>query len=416
LGAVVNSSFSVSVHKWMPTVFAVWLLITAVGPHQDLYKAYFHALVIPLILILLVSGDSRIEWKDPFLLAAMGLIAYTGISTLFVGNGPLDNHIEALRWSIEASFVVMALFIWMPDLVRRPYFWGRLLLLCALLGAAGGILYYLVFMPANDRLEGYGALYHTIRAGSVLLAYLALGFLILTFSGRTLTVKDHALAGAALVFVVAAVLLTKSRGPILAMLIYLLFLVGLGVTDRRYRVFSLAALIVVSLVAVVSAWYLGVGQYLEGLFDRGTSKRLIIWEALLRYPPESLLFGVGAGTELEHTPAQQAWNQLGTTYGHPHNLLLGTYYMNGLIGFGLLCLLLGLVIHRIMKVGTWRRVLLLLSIPGLVGMLTFTSSYTLVSSAKAIWLFGWLPLVWVWWQATVFQKKDADDFLNINHE
>ena len=36
--------------KLLQYLFIIWLLLTVIGPHQDIYKVFFHIVVVPITL------------------------------------------------------------------------------------------------------------------------------------------------------------------------------------------------------------------------------------------------------------------------------------------------------------------------------------------------------------------------------
>jgi len=78
-----------------------------------------------------------------------------------------------------------------------------------------------------------------------------------------------------------------------------------------------------------------------------------------------------------------------------------TFFRNsgetGIIGLAFLLVMIGLVVTGIAKriVGAEEKIRLL-GLLGLVFLLTLTGSHTVISSIKAVWLFLWIPVVFVW--------------------
>jgi cation transport ATPase len=68
----------------------------------------------------------------------------------------------------------------------------------------------------------------------------------------------------------------------------------------------------------------------------------------------------------------------------------------GVIGVFLLAFMIILVVASVLKRGeSLEEKIRLLGILGLVFMLTLTGSHTVISSIKAVWLFLWLPVIFV---------------------
>lgn len=391
------AGFSENLKSKMPVFLVIWLFLTILSPHQDLYKVFFHGVIIPCLLVLLFSGNTGINWKSPFLLVSLAFFAYASVSTFIVGSGPLSSHIRALRWGVEVSFCLLALYVWVPKIVNSPRWWGAIFLWLALLGAVAAIVNFIFFSDLQGRLSGLGALHNPIQAGSILLVYFSIGQFMLVTSVSGHSKKERWLYFISFISVFVATLLSESRGPIGAMLLYFAFL-GVLKLIWRPRVVEIVAVSVLAGVAVGTVLLLyGGDNYLEQLLDRGMSYRLDIWVGYLEYPPQSWLFGFGAGTPPSELPAAQAyWVPNGHPITHAHNLFIGTLAETGVIGVFLLAFMIILVVASVLKRGeSLEEKIRLLGILGLVFMLTLTGSHTVISSIKAVWLFLWLPVIFV---------------------
>ena len=382
----------------MPLLFVIWLFLTVLSPHQDLYKVFFHGIVIPSLLILLFARRTGVNWKDPFLLVSLTFFAYASLSTFIVGFGPMDEHVRAFRWGVEVTFGLLALYVWMPYVVKSPRWWARLFLWLALLGALAAIINFVFYHGLQGRLGGLGALHNPIQAGSILLVYFALGHFMLTRGEYLLSKTEKILLVASLVNVCLATLLSESRAPIGAMILYLIYLAALQLYRKPdMRDFLAVGGTAAAIVGAMALFYDG-GDYLQQLLGRGMSYRMDIWAGYLEYPPASWWVGFGAGTPPEALPAAEAyWIPNGAPVTHAHNLFLGTLAETGIIGLAFLLVMIGLVVAGIAKrVVSAEEKVRLLGLLGLVFLLTLTGSHTVVSSIKAVWLFLWIPIIFVW--------------------
>ncbi|MBD3640085.1 MAG: O-antigen ligase family protein [Marinobacter sp.] len=398
LNRVSQSTFAEKVKNRVPLLFAIWLFVTVLAPHQDLYKVFFHGILIPVLLILLFTRRTGINWRDPFLLVSLAFFAYASLSTFIVGSGPVDEHVRAFRWGVEITFGLLALYVWMPHVIRSPRWWALLFLWAALLGALSAVIIFVFYLDLKGRLWGLGALHNPIQAGSILLAYFAIGHFMLARVSSSFTRSEIILLGASITSVCMAVLLSESRAPIGAMALYLVYLgVLLLVKAPGIRGFLVVGAVLASIAGVVVLLY-GGDSYLQQLLGRGMSYRLDIWRGYLEYPPASWWVGFGAGTPPDVLPAAEAyWIPKGVPVTHAHNLFIGTLAETGIIGLCFLVMMIGLVIRSVVKCrASMEEKVGLLAILGLVFMLTLTGSHTVVSSIKAVWLFLWIPVVFVW--------------------
>lgn len=403
-GKTGRQDVAAAVEKRMPLLFLIWLLISVLGPHQELYKIFFHAIVIPAMLILLLTGWARVTWRDPLLLTALIWAAYSSITTFIVGQGPLTDHIRAFRWGVETFFCLMAYYIWLPAVLARPHWWGRNFILLALLGAVGGFL-LLAAGLIEGRMSGLGALHNPIQASSILLVYLAIGhFLFFIHQPVSRKPADNSsiwLVISSCIAVTLFVFMSQSRAPIMATAVFLFYLGGWALLRSGLLKAGLVMLGGGGLVIGVLAAVYGLDHYHELLFIRGDSYRFDIWKGYLMYPPDSWVFGFGAGTDPAHLDvAKEFWVPSQKPVTHAHNIWLGTLVENGIIGLGFLVAIAALLVKSVFAYAATRQErtgLLMLLL--LVFLLTLTGSHTLIISAKAIWLFGWLPLLFVWFSS-----------------
>ncbi len=389
--------FAAKVEIRMPMLFMIWLIISVLGPHQDLYKVFFHGIVIPAILILLVSGRAHIKWRDPVLLLAMILAAYSSIATFVVGQGPIGGHLRAFRWGVETFFCLLAFYLWLPAVLNRPSWWGRYFILLALLGAAGGFLLFATGL-VSGRLSGLGALHNPIQASSILLIYLAVGHFLVFIHQPSSDKSAIFLVIFSSIAVTLYVFMSQSRAPIIAMAVLLVYLGCWTLTNNGLLKSGLVILGGAGLVIGVLAGVYGLDHYHDLLLIRGSSYRFEMWKGYFMYPPDSWIFGFGAGTDLAQLDvAKKFWVPSGTPVCHAHNIWIGTLVENGIIGLGFLIAIAVLLLKSVFTGPAARRERMgLMMLLLLVFLLTLTGEHTLISSIKAIWLFGWLPLLFVW--------------------
>ncbi len=395
-----------SVSEWCeqkgPLLFAIWFVLTIVAPHQDNYKHYFHLVIIPVVLILLGARATRINWNNPLLIAALVYFSYAGIATIVVGTGPLGDHFRALRWCIEVTTVCLALSIWLPQVIEKNHWWARFFLLLALCGSLLSLFKFSYFYQYSGRLSGFGALHNPIQAASVLLVYFALGHFMLSCMQHHPPVRtDKVLVFMAFWSVAAAVVLSGSRAPIAALVFYSIFLAGLNLFHRASRRLDIILTIFTLFLAgfMIFYWY-GGGTFYQELMARGFSFRLDIWHGYLIALKEFVWFGVGLGTQPEQlTEAVKYWQSQGiyTAY-HPHSVYVGILAKTGLVGAAFFLLMSGILIFKIFKCKiAFDERIRLTGLLILVFLLTLTASQGLISSIKAIWLYLWLPVFFVWY-------------------
>jgi O-antigen ligase len=400
--AITKVPFSQKIQEYIPTLFGLWLLISVIGPHKSLYKIFYYGVVLPAVLVVLWAGRSRINWKDPLLRLFILFALYTAVTTFLVGAGPVEDDLRRFRWGLEASLGMIAFYIWMPWILRSPLIWGRLFLWLTILGSLGGFVVMHPIFANGERLSGLGALYNPIQGSSILLLYFAIGHFLLSETLEKWSRRDGILLAASIIAVSLFTILSRSRAPIIVLLIYAVFLPTLSLIRGKNR--YLLALLVFCPVVVWFGLNLMAGdpgELLKNLIERGYSQRIEIWKGYLMYPPESLLFGYGAGTEPDYmVAAAEFWRPNNYLVTHAHNIWLGAFAETGLIGLSFQLAIFAIIVWKTMsRLSDRYEKLKLLGILGLVVLLTMTSEHTLITSIKPIWLFGWIPMAFVWFWA-----------------
>src|SRR5690606_23455132 len=113
----------------------------------------------------------------------------------------IDGHLRAFRWSVEASFCLLSLWIWMPDVMRRPRWWARYLLGLTLCASLAALIKFVAVDNMQGRLSGFGGLHNPIHTSSVFLVYLAIAHFILARQVNEPTVRERWLLFSTFVFV-----------------------------------------------------------------------------------------------------------------------------------------------------------------------------------------------------------------------
>lgn len=153
------------------------------------------------------------------------------------------------------------------------------------------------------------------------------------YSGRKFA--PTLLAAVALAIIFAALLLTKSRGPILAASVAVVtYLLCARQVGRRTIVLSAAAVGAL----VTAAISLGVFSFSD-LLARGMSYRLEIWRETIGLWSENPWFGVGWATKVAMIMHD------GVVIKFPHNIFMSTLLFGGVVGV----LLLGLIFIMYIK-------------------------------------------------------------------
>ncbi len=338
-------------------------------PTEPAYSLVFYLAVVPCAL---ARGRRGSTVQDGGYAVAIALI-YWSAATLLWGRD--DGH-RWVRFLIDS--IMTALFVdAMMWVLREPANRARLAGVLIWAGTANAILSIalgLLVRHDGDRLHGWGVTSHPILGASVMLAaYLAA--LV-----RVLTVRQwRAIHVAALLAMAAFVVLTASRGPLLAGTAATLFLCAAG--PWRWRALA-------SLAGAAALWFLlpaGLRHHQESaLVARGASHRFEIWHRTLQMVARHPLLGNGLAANLDLP---------GMTF--PHDLYLSVLFYSGAVGLLLFAALALTVTWRLARdhgpagQGDWLW-MAALWIGALVSGLTDLGQIT--KGPGPMWFIFWLPV------------------------
>ncbi len=325
-----------SLASWLPEALLLFFASAFVLPNQSAYALIFYLACLPPILASLTT--TRPPLTTPLALA-LALILFSGATLLW---GHDDGH-RSFRFAWD-SFNTLCFVLGMALAFRDPALRRRLATLLTWLGglnAGFAILVGAFHHGAGPRLHGWGATSHPILGASVMtVAYL-------TALWRGLAGPGHRLASLGAAAVMAGfILLTESRGPLLAASVATLFLCAAG--PWRLRALSaLAACAVIWLLLPAS-----VQHHAETVIvQRGASHRFEIWRYTARIIAERPLFGHGLADNLHldvFDPQGRGFITEHITF--PHDLYLSLLFYSGAAG-----LLLFAALAASFAAQLWRR-------------------------------------------------------------
>ena len=257
-------------------------------------------------------------------LVFVGLLAL-GLVTTY---GPQEQSAaQALRHLLATAVLVVGVAAVAAPAAREVV--ERALLLAAASGAAASLL----LLGAGRSLDGRAMPPvnddHPNRWAAVL------GVAAVVALARIASRKGSpVLCHGALALVLPALLLTRSRAGMLAVV------AGGAVAMLPARDGRLRRLATAAVLLVLSAVALGAPEATQRLFSRGDAGRAEIWGELLRRSASRRLFGVGL-TASDDVVLPHSWEfPMGSNPNTAHGEFLGTLYFSGVVGLGLLVFLL----------------------------------------------------------------------------
>jgi O-antigen ligase len=338
-------------------------------PSEPSYALVFYVAVIPTLAARLIRGPRALTASTAL---ALALVAWSGLTLLW---GIDDGHrsFRFLGDTLSTACLVLAMAAALPDPIWRR----RLITLLITVGAANAawsIAVFFITHPVYPRLRGWGATLHPILGAAVM----AVPYL--TALAGTLP-DPRRNWGKLLAAIVMAmfIILTESRGPLLAAALGTVFLCAAG--PWRWRAFATLAAAAVIWWALPAALH---NHAAKVLVSRGESHRLEIWTYTLNTIRERPLFGHGLAANL-HFVANDP-----ITF--PHDLYLSLLFYSGAVGLALFAALATLLSWRLIRARKapefpWLAALWLnLLVAGLTDLGQITKG------PGPLWLIVWLPM------------------------
>jgi|GEM_PF-1629779 len=338
----------------------------------------FYALIFTPYLIMFKRKRFMLLCKSKIFLMVLLFVGYS-MTTLFWGQGgAYSDYIHILIKSLSV-LVFYALTIELS--VVDKHFRDRVFFVLCWVSIIGAIVamylthYNFVYPP--ERLMNMGAFRNPIQAGGVYGMILIITYYHLLSKGWRWYNVLYILLFIALL---AILLLTQSRGPLLALVVA--FFVG-SLVARDFKMLIILTLIAAGIWILVSS---GERFFYDLIITRGDSYRLEIFECVFKLIMEKMVFG--HGMLMKFTCAMSN----GTLISRTHNLFLAAWLYGGLTGLVLLvafcikalwysslylvhnkdCIYLALLIYSFICVST--------------------GNHNAISNPHPLFLFFWMPL------------------------
>jgi O-antigen ligase len=359
---------------FLPVTVLLFIAGFFLAPTSKALNNFYYALVLTPALLCLKKEDYR--WVFDFRLLRYLLVfaGYLCLTLLWSESNPEDKFFKHLVYGIY----VLGFVITIAMVAKYRQHWLALLAdgligITAIHVLVAGWSWYAVH-PLTTRFAGMGRLDHSVQLAGVYAAVAAICFIKYLQSCHRLSTL-YLLA--ALIDLVG-ILLTASRGPLLALL---MVVVGASLLIRNRRAWLL--LIFTSISSFIC---LAVVPNLLHLLLRGASYRPEIWAKGWEKICEAWFFGHGIAASSELLIS----NNLKML--HYHNVFLNTWLYGGLVGVLLLAALILATVRQGLKKPATLAWLGAFS-AGLLCLLT--DGNRLLISPSEIWLYFWLPFAMI---------------------
>lgn len=340
------------------------------GDTSSYTKLYYGLMAAPALAALIVRPRyGLILLREPVILAFLALAAWLLLSLSWTSSEDEPTGLAkrpVYVFMMFASCAIMAI-------KNQPLFM-RALRIAAMLAALAATISLAIFMTGADgeRMVGTGALSNPLLSSHVF------GLFCTYWVAVWVTDRDCP-SWIPIVFTIpllAAVLATGSRTPLMAMALTSFWMVALA---GRRALYLMAAII----ATVIS----GVVLMPEVLLQRGLSFRPELWSDAIRQASDHLWIGHGYGAEFTFDIAG-----LGHTLTDPHNVQLAVLLELGIVGLALWLLMYLLAFLRCLSKQhhAGLRLASALAVYGLAAGLTEGSNF--LSRPNENWFLIWIPL------------------------
>lgn len=361
--------------SFLPTLLLLFIMIFFVSPNNKILNKFYYFIVLPTAVLSLRLADYRWLYKLIPLRYLLLLFAYLCLSLCWSNITPGDRPQVYIFQSLYILYFVISIIITAQYRDNWLAWLGPgLALIVTMHVIIVSWIWYSVH-PLAVRIEGLGRLNNPLELASIY-AVIAAFCSISYIRGK----DKMSYAYLAPFFVsLGGIILTRSRGPLLAILVVT---IGAGLLIRNQRSKYLITLIVLIGLACLAIE----PNVLYSLSERGTSFRPEIWEKGWPRIMESWVFGHGIATSLEVTINEQM------QFHHYHNIILSTWFYSGIIGILLLVILIGkTIIYGLRNSSTWPWVSAFIA----GSICLWTNGDRLMIHPYPLWLYFWLPLAMI---------------------
>lgn len=372
--------------------YSIFIASYYVFSHERVFKSIFYFLVFPLFI--LTIDRQVIAWIKRSLIFRFAMIwlGYLSLTLIWSDDVELRNIEAVIRgfvW-IGAFFVVTIVLS-----QQKQIFPVNLFVLVAFVATAAAVIAILQFYSAHEfpvhRLIGIGQLSGNSVASGIFYGIAALSTAF-GLVAREEPAPVKILYGAMLAVLLAALALTGSRGPLLA--VALAILTGLAAAGRWAL---LLAVLTAGLALVGFGAFTDMGSY--DFLNRGSSLRFEIWSLTWERILDEFWFGHGIAADPSVTLAN------GYVFNSPHQLYLANHFYGGVPATVLLILVLTVAARaayrQVRSSGEFVYAALLIFLV-IVGMFDLNKT---IKSVNLVWIYVWFPLVLLAGQEALMNER-----------
>ncbi len=350
-------------------------------PDDHIHRLFFYFFVILPFLFLLDRTAINAFYKNNILIISLVLLGYIALSVVWTQNLEVNhkNYYDTARYFfMVVVFLAVIVYLAQKDdrLFEKIIFWSGVV--ASISAIVSFIAFYAHHPFPKARLDGIfwnGYLNYCVMPATYY------GFLVIGTIYKAVYdpgYKNKVFFSLISVIIIVFILLTQSRGPLLALVVTLVLVFG---WEKRWK--TIAAIIFLTVAWLVLGECSNIG--IRAFVSYGVPHRIAIWKATLGQIADSLWFGRGYLTNIQISAHDRIWNL-------PHCMFLSLVLKTGIIG-GILfvVLILTFLINAFRyyrRTGDWRYLAMLVFIM----IATNFHKMRIFYKPGMSWLVFWLPM------------------------
>ena len=371
--------------------YTVFMLGFFIFPSSRFHSNFFYvAIAFPfLILILMKKINLKLFFSNRIFLLSTIFLVYMFFTLFWANNYEMSDF---FKYGRRVFYILIFIAVTIYLFQTYPNLFQKLLMLLCWTAAIVALGYFWVYYRRHIlwvmRLHGYGQLNNPVLASSTY-GFIIIASVHLLFQQHDIKMKFFYM-GISLVFFIY-MLLTKSRGPLLALFVTMIvWLIIVWMVPRqniniRQNIKNMKWVILPLIAAAGLVWLMN-PEFIKSFSSRGFSYRFEIWQKILAQITESPWFGHGLNAKAQTIMSDRKM------IIHPHSIYLSTTFYGGIVGLLLLVAMLGFAVWTGFVQVRRPQKFLVISLLLFGALCMVTDGNTLINHPRPFWIFFWFPI------------------------